>query len=157
MAAHRRGLKPPGGKGWPRRVECSRQVGDGLGKSTGAADGNGQAQPDSDLKIVVIGGGSGTSAVLQGLKRYTEQVSAIVTMFDSGGSSGLLQEEFGYPPLGDLRQCLLGLSDGDEAARAPAGVGGFPVQPGEQSQRPQLGQPAAGRPDHAGQGLGAGR
>jgi uncharacterized cofD-like protein len=73
--------------------------------------------PGEDLKVVVIGGGSGTSAVLRGLKRYTRQVSAVVTMFDSGGSSGLLQEEFGYPPLGDLRQCLLGLSEGDEASR----------------------------------------
>ena len=73
--------------------------------------------PGEDLKVVVIGGGSGTSAVLRGLKRYTSQVSAVVTMFDSGGSSGLLQEEFGYPPLGDLRQCLLGLSEGDEASR----------------------------------------
>ena len=66
-----------------------------------------------DLKIVVIGGGTGTSAVLRGLKRYTSRLSAVVTMFDSGGSSGLLQQEFGYPPLGDLRQCLLGLSEGD--------------------------------------------
>ena len=61
--------------------------------------------------IVVIGGGSGTSAVLRGLKHFTSQLSAVVTMFDSGGSSGMLQDEFGYPPLGDLRQCLLGLSD----------------------------------------------
>ena len=75
-------------------------------------------RPTADLKIVVIGGGSGTSAALQGLTGYTERVSAIVTMFDSGGSSGLLQEEFGYPPLGDLRQCLVGLSNGDEASRS---------------------------------------
>ena len=69
-------------------------------------------------KIVVIGGGSGTSAVLRGLKHHTSQLSAVVTMFDSGGSSGLLQEEFGYPPLGDLRQCLLGLSEEIEANRS---------------------------------------
>ncbi|MBM3941949.1 MAG: hypothetical protein FJ316_03305 [SAR202 cluster bacterium] len=62
-------------------------------------------------KIVVIGGGSGSSAVLRGLKRFTPNLSAVVTMFDSGGSSGLLQSEFGYPPLGDLRQCLLGLCE----------------------------------------------
>ncbi|HZA21027.1 MAG TPA: 2-phospho-L-lactate transferase CofD family protein, partial [Dehalococcoidia bacterium] len=71
-----------------------------------------------DLKIVVIGGGSGTSAVLRGLKQHTTQVAAVVTMFDSGGSSGLLQAEFGYPPLGDLRQCLLGLSEDSEANRS---------------------------------------
>ena len=72
-------------------------------------------EPVEGLKIVVIGGGTGTSAVLRGLKQHTSRVSAIVTMFDSGGSSGLLQKEFGYPPLGDLRQCLLGLSEGDAA------------------------------------------
>ena len=68
-------------------------------------------------KIVVIGGGSGSSAVLQGLKRHTARLTAVVTMFDSGGSSGLLQTEFGYPPLGDLRQCLLGLSEDNETTR----------------------------------------
>ena len=74
--------------------------------------------PANELKIVVIGGGSGTSAVLRGLKHWTTKVSAVVTMFDSGGSSGLLQQEFGYPPLGDLRQCLLGLCEDNEANRS---------------------------------------
>lgn len=64
---------------------------------------------------MVIGGGSGSSAVLRGLKRHTSQLTAVVTMFDSGGSSGRLHEEFGYPPLGDLRQCLLGLSEDHES------------------------------------------
>ena len=68
----------------------------------------------AELKVVVIGGGSGSSVVLRGLKNYTTKVAAVVTMFDSGGSSGLLQAEFGYPPLGDLRQCLIGLSEDDE-------------------------------------------
>ena len=52
-------------------------------------------------RIVVIGGGSGTSTLLRGLKRYTPNLTAIITMFDSGGSSGLLRREFGYPPFGD--------------------------------------------------------
>lgn len=64
-------------------------------------------------RIVVIGGGSGTSQVLQGLKHHPVDITAIVTMFDSGGSSGLLREEFGYPPFGDLRQCLVALSNED--------------------------------------------
>ena len=55
------------------------------------------------LKIVVIGGGNGSAVVLEGLKRHTSELTSVVTMFDSGGSSGLLQKEFGYPPLGDLR------------------------------------------------------
>ena len=71
----------------------------------------------AELKVVVIGGGSGSSVVLRGLKNYTTKVAAVVTMFDSGGSSGLLQAEFGYPPLGDLRQCLLGLSEDDETTK----------------------------------------
>ncbi|MCH8910975.1 MAG: YvcK family protein [Chloroflexi bacterium] len=60
--------------------------------------------------IVVIGGGSGSSVALRGLKSRGLELTAIVTMFDSGGSSGVLREEFGYPPLGDLRQCLVALS-----------------------------------------------
>jgi uncharacterized cofD-like protein len=60
---------------------------------------------------VVIGGGSGSSAALRGLKSYDADLTAIVTMFDSGGSTGILREEFGYPPLGDIRQCLVALSD----------------------------------------------
>lgn len=60
--------------------------------------------------IVVIGGGSGSSVALRGLKSYGVDLTAIVTMFDSGGSTGILREEFGYPSLGDLRQCLVALS-----------------------------------------------
>lgn len=62
-------------------------------------------------KIVVIGGGSGSSTILRGLKPYPVDLTAIVTMFDSGGSTGILRQEFGYPPFGDLRQCLLALGD----------------------------------------------
>ena len=61
-------------------------------------------------KIVVIGGGSGSSVALCGLKSYDVDLTAIVTMFDSGGSTGILRDEFGYPPLGDIRQCLVALS-----------------------------------------------
>ncbi len=66
----------------------------------------------------MIGGGSGISNILQGLKQYTSELTAIVTMFDSGGSSGLLRKEFGYPPFGDLRRCLLAL--GEEASDTEA-------------------------------------
>ena len=74
--------------------------------------------PVKELKNAVIGGGSDSAAVLQGLKSYSNEVAAVVTMFDSGGSSGLLQAEFGYPSLGDLRQCLLGLSEDNVANQA---------------------------------------
>jgi len=85
-------------------------------------------QPE-ELKIVVIGGGSGSSAVLRGLKHRTSKLSAVVTMFDSGGSSGLLQAEFGYPPLGDLRQCMLGLSEDSESNRSLRELLDFRFQP----------------------------
>ena len=68
-------------------------------------------------KIVVIGGGTGTHTVLRGLKRYQKQVSlsAIVTMADSGGSTGRFRDEFGYLPVGDVRMALAALaSDIDE-------------------------------------------
>lgn len=61
-------------------------------------------------KIVCFGGGTGLSVVLSGLKRYPVDLTAIVTMFDSGGSSGKLRKELGILPLGDLRQCLVALS-----------------------------------------------
>ena len=61
---------------------------------------------DNLKKVVVIGGGSGSSVALKGLKKYDIDITAIVTMFDSGGSTGILRDEFGYPSFGDLRQCL---------------------------------------------------
>ena len=62
--------------------------------------------------IVVIGGGTGTHTVLRGLKHYQKQVnlSAIVTMADSGGSTGRLRDEFGYLPVGDVRMALAALA-----------------------------------------------
>jgi uncharacterized cofD-like protein len=63
-------------------------------------------------RIVVIGGGTGTHTVLSGLKRYADaaDLKAIVTVADSGGSSGRLRDEFGYLPVGDVRLALLALA-----------------------------------------------
>jgi len=61
-------------------------------------------------KIVVIGGGTGVFTVLNGLKDYPFELSAIVTMADDGGSSGILREEFGILPPGDIRRALVALS-----------------------------------------------
>lgn len=62
--------------------------------------------------VLVIGGGTGTHTVLRGLKRYQKRVnlSAIVTMADSGGSTGRLRDEFGYLPVGDVRMALVALA-----------------------------------------------
>ncbi len=68
-------------------------------------------------RIVVIGGGTGTFTVLSGLKHYPVDLTAIVTMADDGGSTGVLRDEFGVLPPGDLRQCLVALSDTDTIMR----------------------------------------
>src|SRR3989338_4629601 len=61
-------------------------------------------------KIVVIGGGTGTFTVLSGLKKYPVDLTAIVSMADDGGSTGVLREEFGILPTGDIRRALVALS-----------------------------------------------
>jgi len=68
-------------------------------------------------KIVVIGGGTGSYTVLKALKDFNP--TAIVSMFDSGGSTGILRDEFGILPPGDVRRCLLALAqeDGDQTLR----------------------------------------
>lgn len=62
-------------------------------------------------KIVVIGGGTGLSMLLHGLKQYTTNLTAIVTVADDGGSSGRLRQEFDMLPPGDIRNCLVALAD----------------------------------------------
>ena len=63
------------------------------------------------VKVVTIGGGTGSSILLRGLKRYSDRINitAIVTTFDDGGSSGRLRHEFGVPALGDIRRCIAAL------------------------------------------------
>src|SRR5213082_771788 len=68
------------------------------------------------FKIVVIGGGTGSHTLLTGLRRRQVDVTAVVTVMDSGGSSGRLRDEYGFLPPGDARQCLVALSGDDEAA-----------------------------------------
>ena len=70
----------------------------------------------SEPKIVVIGGGTGIHNLLRGLKKYTSDIVAIVTMMDSGGSSGALRDEFGQLPPGDVRQALVALSPTDRSS-----------------------------------------
>lgn len=61
--------------------------------------------------IVVIGGGTGLSTMLKGLKLYTRNITAVVTVADDGGSSGLLRSELGMLPPGDIRNCITALAD----------------------------------------------
>ena len=61
--------------------------------------------------IVALGGGHGLSAILRGLKLYTGDLTAIVTVADDGGGSGMLREDLGMPPPGDIRNCMEALAD----------------------------------------------
>ena len=61
--------------------------------------------------IVALGGGHGLSAILRGLKLYTDDLTAIVTVADDGGGSGVLREDLGMPPPGDIRNCMEAMAD----------------------------------------------
>ncbi|MEI7539217.1 MAG: gluconeogenesis factor YvcK family protein [Candidatus Saccharibacteria bacterium] len=65
----------------------------------------------NDIKIAVVGGGTGSFTLLSALKKHTKQLAAIVNMSDDGGSTGVLRDELGVLPPGDVRQCLVALSD----------------------------------------------
>jgi uncharacterized cofD-like protein len=79
-------------------------------------------------KVVAIGGGHGLSVLLRGLKRYTSNITAIVTVADDGGSSGRLRRELGVLPPGDFRNCIAALAD-DEALTTQLFQYRFPSTP----------------------------
>jgi uncharacterized cofD-like protein len=66
-------------------------------------------------RIVAIGGGTGLSVLLRGLKEVTSNITAVVTVADDGGSSGKLRTELGVPPMGDIRNCIAALADAEPA------------------------------------------
>lgn len=68
----------------------------------------------TELKIAVIGGGTGSFTLLSALKDHTSQIAALVNMADDGGSTGTLRDELGVLPPGDVRQCLVALSGSPE-------------------------------------------
>ena len=69
---------------------------------------------DRGPKIVAIGGGTGLSMLLRGIKKITNNITAIVTVGDDGGSSGRLREQMGVLPPGDIRNCIAALADDDD-------------------------------------------
>jgi uncharacterized cofD-like protein len=81
-------------------------------------------------RIVAIGGGTGLSTLLRGLKEYTSNLTAIVTVADDGGSSGMLRTGLGIPAVGDIRNCIAALADAEPLMsevlqyRFPAGADG---------------------------------
>lgn len=66
---------------------------------------------EENFKLVVLGGGTGLSVLLKGLKKYTSDLTAVVTVSDDGGSSGRLRTELGVLPPGDIRNCLVALAE----------------------------------------------
>ncbi|MSP14529.1 MAG: YvcK family protein [Chloroflexi bacterium] len=70
-------------------------------------------QKERGAKIVALGGGTGLSTLLRGLKEYTSNITAIVTVADDGGSSGRIRRELGLPPPGDIRACIAALADSE--------------------------------------------
>ncbi len=68
-------------------------------------------------KIVTVGGGTGLSVLLSGLKEYTSNITAIVTVADDGGSSGRIRQQFDILPPGDIRNCLVALADASTLMR----------------------------------------
>ena len=68
-------------------------------------------------RIVAIGGGTGLSTLLRGLKEHTSNLTAVVTVADDGGSSGVLRHELGIPPVGDIRNCIAALADAEPLMR----------------------------------------
>lgn len=81
-------------------------------------------------RIVAIGGGTGLSALLRGIKQYTHNITAIVTVADDGGSSGRIRREVGILPPGDIRNCLAALSS-DEALLSQLFLYRFPQGQGD--------------------------
>jgi uncharacterized cofD-like protein len=99
-------------------------------------------------RIVAIGGGTGLSTLLRGLKQHTSNLTAIVTVADDGGSSGALREELGIPPVGDIRACMAALADAEPLMSELLGYrfpGGRDVQGGPvETERGGLGGHAMG-------------
>ena len=74
----------------------------------------GQRSLESGPRITVIGGGTGLPSLIRGIKHYSHNITAIVTMADDGGSSGRLRSELGIQPPGDIRNCLVALADSED-------------------------------------------
>ncbi len=113
-------------------------------------------------RIVAIGGGTGLATLLRGLKEYTSNLTAVVTVADDGGSSGVLREELGIPAVGDIRNCVVALADDGALmgrllqyrfpGTGPATAG--PAEPGKASASDAASRPVEGPFAAAESGLG---
>ena len=94
-------------------------------------------------RVVVIGGGTGLSTLLRGLKEQTSNLTAIVAVADDGGSSGVLRDQMAIPPVGDIRRCLAALAD-DETLVGEVLEHRFAGSPSDPT--PEAGGPFGGHP-----------
>ena len=69
---------------------------------------------NNNKKVVVLGGGTGQSVLLSGLKRFPFDITAVVSVCDDGKSTGVLREEFNVPAMGDIRRVLIALSETED-------------------------------------------
>src|SRR3954468_22882676 len=81
-------------------------------------------------RVVVVGGGTGSHTVLSGLRYRRADVTAVVSVMDSGGSSGRLRDEYGFLPPGDARQCLVALTSQDDTASMLRALFTYRFRPG---------------------------
>jgi hypothetical protein len=80
-------------------------------------------------RVVAIGGGTGQSTLLRGLKEHSSNITAIVSVADDGGSSGMLRQEMGIAPVGDIRNCIAALADAEPTMTRLLQYR-FPTEPG---------------------------
>jgi uncharacterized cofD-like protein len=103
--------------------------------------------------VVAIGGGTGLSVLLRGLKELTSNITAVVTVADDGGSSGVLRQALGVPPMGDIRNCMAALADA-EPAMARLLQYRFPVNGSASPEDAADGEPAIGGYSFGGHAFG---
>ena len=118
------------------------------------------ASQNIPLRIVSIGGGNGLSTLLRGLKRYVKagegmlDITAVVTVTDDGGSSGRLRRDFDVLPPGDIRNCMVALSEDETLLRR---LFQYPFLERPRTEGPQLRQPVSDRDDAPDRGFRPGR
>lgn len=98
-------------KGWKKTTLSIMDMDSSKGNSSLFEKIYRRSKLNKGAKIVAIGGGTGLSMLLKGIKKYTNNITAVVTVGDDGGSSGRLREEMGILPPGDIRNCIAALAD----------------------------------------------
>ncbi|MBR1942509.1 YvcK family protein [bacterium] len=101
-------------KGWQKTNLSMLDIHNGKEKSTLLENLYVRRKLNRGPKIVAVGGGTGLSMLLKGIKKITNNITAVVTVGDDGGSSGRLREEMGVLPPGDIRNCIAALADDED-------------------------------------------